>query len=104
MTQQLLATHVTRSACDGTAGIGTRAAHIDIVQTPKTIEVRRRIIRIGSIKKCLATHQHRVIEIATRKMEKLLQVSWRQQTRPYTVLSILDVLQYFFPGLIFHVR
>ena len=72
MTQQLLATHVTGSAGDGSAGIGAGTTQIDVIQTPKAIEVRRWIVSISSIKKCLTSSQHRVVKIATRKMEKLL--------------------------------
>ena len=59
MTQQLLAAHVTERASDRTAGIGARTTQINVVQIPKTIEVRRRIVGIGSVEKCLAARQHR---------------------------------------------
>ena len=78
MAQQLLAAHVTGSACDRSTGIGAGTTQVDVVQLAKTIEVRRWIIGIGSIKICLATNKHSVIEVAAGKMEKLLQIFWRQ--------------------------
>ena len=77
MTQQLLAAHVTGSAGDGSAGIGAGTTQVDVVQVAKTVEVRRWIVGIGSIKIGLATNQHRVVNVATRKMKELLQISWR---------------------------
>ncbi len=76
-TQQLLAAHVAGGAGDRSAGIGARTTQIDVVQGPKTIEVRRWIVGISSVKKCLAASQHRVVKIATGKMEKLLQIFGR---------------------------
>ena len=93
MTQQLLATHVPGSSSDRSARIGARTTQIDVVQASKTIEVCRWIVGIISIEKCLAASQHRVVKIATRKVEKLLQVSGRQKTCPCAVLWILDVLE-----------
>ncbi len=92
-TQQLLAAHVTGGAGDRSTGIGASTTQIDVVQAPKTIEVRRWIVGIGSVKKCLTASQHRMVKIATRKMEELLQIFGRQESSPYAVLWILNVLE-----------
>ena len=72
MAQQLLAAHVTRGARDGSAGIGAGTTQVDVIEAPETIEICRRIVGVCPVEKCLATDQHRVIEIAAGKMEKLL--------------------------------
>ncbi len=77
MTQQLLAAHVTGSAGDRSAGVGAGTTQVDVVQAAETIKVCRWVVGIRSVKKRLAASQHRVVKIATRKMEKLLQISGR---------------------------
>ncbi len=77
MAQQLLAAHVSRGSGDGTHWVGAGPAHVDIVQIAESIEIFRRVVRVGAIEIGLAADEYRVVDVATGKMKELLQVSRR---------------------------
>ena len=104
LSQQLLTTHVARRAGNRSTRVGAGAAKVNTVQVTEAIEVRRRIIRVRPIKKCLAIDQHRMVRIAAREMKQLLQVARCKQARPYAVFRVLDLCQNHLLNLIFDRR